>query len=401
MQEADRESLKRQAAEAAVAEVRDGMAVGLGTGSTAAYAIEALTGRVREGLRIVAIPTSERSAAQARAGGIPLTDFAGHTLLDLTIDGADQVERGTLSLIKGMGGALLREKIVAAASARLLIVVDAAKLADRLSLPVPVEVVPFGWQATARRIEALGGRSVRRLEPSGAPYVTDGGNTILDCDFGAIAAPPALERQLRDIVGVIETGLFIGRASAVLAAGAQGIERLPRLPPPVVRPAVLALMGVSGCGKTTVGQALADRLGWQFLEGDDLHPPANVAKMHAGVPLDDADRLPWLQKIAAWVGARLASGEPGIFTCSLLKRMYRDIVIGDRPGVRLLYLHADKAVLAERMARRRGHFMPASLLDSQLATLEEPGAEENPLRVDVSGGVEHSVDATLHLLEQA
>src|SRR6476659_3292486 len=149
----DRDSQKREAAEAAAALVQDGMVVGLGTGSTARFAIEALIRRVHEGLRIRAIPTSERSAAQARDGGIPLTTFAEHRRLDLTIDGADEIELGTLNLIKGLGGALLREKIVASVSARLVIVADHEKLVDQLGTktPVPVEVVPFGWETTADR----------------------------------------------------------------------------------------------------------------------------------------------------------------------------------------------------------------------------------------------------------
>ncbi len=226
MTEQDRQ--KAAAAAAAVAEVRPGMVVGLGTGSTAAFMIDLLAERVRAGLSILAIPTSERSDAQARRTGIPLTDFATHPEIDITIDGADQVELGTLNLIKGMGGALLREKIVADASKRLLIMVDATKLADRLALPVPVEVVRFGWEATAHKITRLGARAARRLGPDGAVYATDGGNAILDCDFGSIAEPAALERHLREIVGVVETGLFIGRASAVLVAGADGVRRLTR-----------------------------------------------------------------------------------------------------------------------------------------------------------------------------
>src|SRR6516162_7437496 len=146
----DRDTQKRAAAEAAVAMVKDGMLVGLGTGSTAWFAIEALIRRVQGGLRIRAIPTSERSAVQARAGGIPLTSFAEHRRLDITIDGADEIELGSLNLIKGLGGALLREKIVAAASAQLVIVADAQKLVERLGdrVPVPLEIVPFGWQTT-------------------------------------------------------------------------------------------------------------------------------------------------------------------------------------------------------------------------------------------------------------
>ncbi|WP_027134663.1 ribose-5-phosphate isomerase RpiA [Geminicoccus roseus] len=221
------DGLKKAAAEAAVELVQDGMLVGLGTGSTAWFAIEALIRRVREGLRILAIPTSERSAAQARAGGIPLTDFSRHDRLDLTIDGADQVAKGSLDLIKGMGGALLREKIVAAASDRLVIVVDESKLADRLDLPVPVEVVEFGWQATARRIAGLGGVPVLR-QMEGTPYRTDGGNLILDCGFGPIADPAFLDRELHGIVGLVETGLFIGRAQSVQVAAPSGIRELRR-----------------------------------------------------------------------------------------------------------------------------------------------------------------------------
>lgn len=220
--------MKRAAAEAAAAEVRDGMVVGLGTGSTAAFLIDILAARVRAGLRIIAVPTSQRTAAQARAGGIRLTDFAAHPHLDLTIDGADQVAEDSLDLIKGMGGALLHEKIVADASARLLIMADASKLAPRLSLPVPVEVVPFGIELPSRRIAGLGANVRRRLNADGAPYVTDGGHAILDCDFGPIADPAALDRDLRALVGVVETGLFVGRAHTVLLAGAAGVRHLQR-----------------------------------------------------------------------------------------------------------------------------------------------------------------------------
>jgi ribose 5-phosphate isomerase A len=214
----DRDRLKQAAAESAASRVEHGMVVGLGTGSTAAFAIAALIRRVSEGLKIQAIPTSERSAAQAREGGIQLTDFASHPKIDLTIDGADEVDTATLDLIKGMGGALLREKIVAAASACLVIVVDEAKLSDRLSLPVPVEVTPFGWEATAGHIARLGGKPVRRM--------TDNGGLILDCAFGPIADAAALDRAIREIVGVMETGLFIGRAQTVLVAGAGGVREL-------------------------------------------------------------------------------------------------------------------------------------------------------------------------------
>ena len=219
---------KHAAAVAAVALVEDGMAVGLGTGSTAAFAIAELGRRVAAGLRIVAIPTSERSAAQARELGIRLVDFASQPRLDLTIDGADEVARGSLDLIKGLGGALLREKIVACASDRLVIVADRSKLVDRLggATPVPVEVVPFGWQTTAARIARLGGDPRLRPGTNGEAYRTDGGNLILDCAFGPIADPAALELALARTTGVIETGLFVGLASIALVAGPDGIERL-------------------------------------------------------------------------------------------------------------------------------------------------------------------------------
>ncbi len=222
---------KRQAAEAAVALVEDGMAVGLGTGSTAAFAVAALGRRVRAGLRVSAIPTSERTAAQARAEGIALTGFAAHPRLDLTIDGADEIARGSLDLIKGLGGALTREKIVAAASERLVIVADDGKLVDRLGAgaPVPVEVVAFGWESTAARLAGLGARPVLRArgqaEDQGEPFRTDGGNLILDCAFAPIADPAALDRALAQVVGVVETGLFVGMATLAFVASADGVRR--------------------------------------------------------------------------------------------------------------------------------------------------------------------------------
>ena len=217
---------KRAAAEAAVAELRDGMAVGLGTGSTAALAVAALGRKVAAGLRVIAIPTSEQTAAQARALRIPLTDFAATPRLDVTIDGADQIASPGLALVKGLGGALLREKIVAAASDRLVIIADARKRVARLSGVVPVEVVAFGIEATARRIAALGADVARRMRPDGTAFVSDGGNPILDCAFPPIADPPALEAALREIVGVIATGLFLGMASEAFVAGPDGVDRL-------------------------------------------------------------------------------------------------------------------------------------------------------------------------------
>lgn len=222
---ADREAQKRAAAERAVAEIEDGMVLGLGSGSTAELAITALARCVAAGLRVTGIPTSERSAALARRLGVPLTTFAEHRRLDLTIDGADQVERGTLALVKGLGGALLREKIVASASRRMIVVVDESKLVDRLGdhTPLPVEIVRFGWEAVMDRLAALGSRpELRHLD--GAPFVTDNGNYIADCRFTSIADPAQLEAQLAAIVGVVESGLFLGLASKVVVGSRHGVE---------------------------------------------------------------------------------------------------------------------------------------------------------------------------------
>jgi ribose 5-phosphate isomerase A len=228
----DRNRLKRAAALRAIEEVEDGMILGLGTGSTAAFVVEGLAARVAAGLRVVGIPTSERTAAQARRLGIEIATFAEYQKLDMTIDGADEVELGTLDLIKGLGGALLREKIVAAASRRLVIVVDQEKLVERLGehTPVPVEVTQFGWQATAAALAALGCVSERRYGAGEQPYVTDGGNFILDCRFGPIRDPAALEAHIATTVGTVESGLFVGRSSIVVVASATGIEVL--TPPP-------------------------------------------------------------------------------------------------------------------------------------------------------------------------
>jgi ribose 5-phosphate isomerase A len=221
--------LKKAAAEWAATLVEDGMVVGLGTGSTASLILEPLAAGIRRGLRIVGIPTSERTAEQARGLGIPLSTLADHARVDLTIDGADEVEIGTLNVIKGRGGALLREKIVASASARLVIVADESKLVDRLGRgAVPVEVVPFGWQAAARRIESLGGSPALRLRPDGGAFVTDGGHYILDCAFGPISSAGSLDRELNGIVGVVEHGLFLGLTDQVGLSRAGGVEVLVR-----------------------------------------------------------------------------------------------------------------------------------------------------------------------------
>lgn len=222
-----RDHLKRAAAERAVEFVEAGMVLGLGTGSTAAFVIEALSRRVAQGLSVVAIPTSEHTAEAARRLGIPLTTFGEHRRIDLAIDGADEVERGTLNLIKGHGGALLREKIVAAASARFVVVVDDEKLVDRLGerFPIPVEIVQFGWQATAAALARLGTKPELR-QTDGRTFVTDGGNFILDCPFASIAQPERLEQAINMSVGVVENGLFLGRSAAVIVASERGVETM-------------------------------------------------------------------------------------------------------------------------------------------------------------------------------
>jgi ribose 5-phosphate isomerase A len=224
------DDLKRAAGHRAAEFVRSGTAVGLGSGSTARYATLRIAERLREGSleQIVAVPTSEDTAALARAEGIPLTDLATHPALDVTIDGADEVDPD-LNLIKGLGGALLREKIVAHATQREIIVVDEGKLVTRLGTrsPVPVEVVRFGWQNTLRALEETGARCALRLT-HGAPYATDEGHLIVDCTYPGIDDPRALEIQINSIPGVVENGLFLGIAYAVVVASAEGVRLIER-----------------------------------------------------------------------------------------------------------------------------------------------------------------------------
>jgi gluconokinase len=164
---------------------------------------------------------------------------------------------------------------------------------------------------------------------------------------------------------------------------------------------ILVVMGVSGSGKTTVAAMLAGALGVGFLEGDDLHPRSNVEKMKNGTPLTDADRLPWLRAIAHRIDEWRARGEAGVVTCSALKRAYREILIGDRPDVRLVYLKGSPELIHQRMAARHGHFMPVGLLDSQFETLQEPGADEKPVVVDVAGSPAEIVAEIIRRLDVA
>ena len=206
---------KRLAGERAALYVEPDMIVGLGTGSTAFFAIQKLGQRVSEGLNISGIPTSEQSRRQALAENIPLVDFDQVTQIDLTIDGADEIDP-SFNLIKGGGGALLREKIVAKNSTREIIVGDPSKCVPFLgAFKLPVEIIPFGWQATVRHLTGLGCRSYMRRDGS-KPFVTDNGNFIFDCDFGKIIDPHALEQEINAICGVVECGLFIGLAHRVI-----------------------------------------------------------------------------------------------------------------------------------------------------------------------------------------
>ena len=160
-------------------------------------------------------------------------------------------------------------------------------------------------------------------------------------------------------------------------------------------PAVFVVMGVSGSGKTTVAVLLAGQLGWKFGDADDFHSPGNVAKMHGGAALTDEDRWPWLHSIAGWIDPTRTAGGHGVLACSALKRTYRDILIGDRADVRLVYLRGSRALIARRQAARTGHYMPASLVDSQFDALEEPGADETPIVVSVEPKPARIVQAIL------
>jgi ribose 5-phosphate isomerase A len=224
------DELKRQAAAQALEHVRDGMKLGLGTGSTAKHFVELLGERVKGGLKIVGVPTSEATRADAVRCGVPLTTLDDIDRLDLTVDGADEID-AALNLIKGGGGALLREKIVAAASDRMIVIADDSKWVPALGrFPLPIEVIPFGLAATRRAIVqafeqcGLSGQMAVRNGKDGHAFVTDGGHWIVDAHLGQIVDAPRLAGLLSSIPGVVEHGLFIGLASMAMLAGSQGIR---------------------------------------------------------------------------------------------------------------------------------------------------------------------------------
>lgn len=226
------DDLKRKAAAAALHEIRSGMRVGLGTGSTARQLVDLVGERVRGGLNIICVPTSEATAAQAKSLGIPLTTLDETPELDLTIDGADEIGP-SLSLIKGAGGALLREKIVAAASRRMVVIADTSKVVTALgAFPLSIEVNIFGLRATTLAVErvakrqAAQGAVMLRLMADGKPLVTDGGHLILDAFFGRISNPEALSADLHDVPGVVEHGLFLKLCHRAYVAGPDGVETI-------------------------------------------------------------------------------------------------------------------------------------------------------------------------------
>ncbi len=231
------EDLKRAAAERAVALVSDGMRLGLGTGTTARHFVDLLGERVRGGLRVVCVPTSEATRAQAQAAGISLTTLDETPELDLMVDGADELD-GELRLIKGGGGALLREKIVASASRRMIVIADGTKRVESLGrFPLPIEVVPFGLGATRRAVQdvldegGLAGALTLRKDQGGQPFLTDGGHLILDAHLGRIDQPEALATALNAIPGVVETGLFLDLATGAILATESGLVELGEVGP--------------------------------------------------------------------------------------------------------------------------------------------------------------------------
>ncbi|HEY8264207.1 MAG TPA: ribose-5-phosphate isomerase RpiA [Methyloceanibacter sp.] len=228
------DDFKARAAAMALDLVEDGMRLGLGTGSTAAYFVEGIGAKVAQGLKLICVPTSETTRLQAERLQIPLTTLDETPHLDLTVDGADELD-DQLRLIKGGGGALLREKIVASASDRMVVIADRSKLVATLGkFPLPVEVVSFGLAATRALIEAMAqeagcnGNITLRPDPSGRPFVTDQGNHVLDCAFGQIPEPDLLSFALKQVPGVVEHGLFLGIADAAIVAGPEGVQMIAR-----------------------------------------------------------------------------------------------------------------------------------------------------------------------------
>jgi ribose 5-phosphate isomerase A len=224
-----REAAKKRAAVEAVKHVKSGFVLGLGTGSTAAYAIKEMGRRIgKEKLQVMGVSTSNQASTLASECGIPLTTLEEHPILNLDIDGADQIDKD-LNLIKGMGGALTREKIVASASKKLIIVADETKLTNILGKNqlLPVEVLPFATTVVSSRIKTIGGKPYLRQNKGGSEtYLTDNGNFILDVDFGTIGDPFSLEQRLKAVPGVIETGLFLGMASLIYVGTESGVKAL-------------------------------------------------------------------------------------------------------------------------------------------------------------------------------
>jgi ribose 5-phosphate isomerase A len=227
MTSVDLDQLKKAAALQAIEFVRAGMVVGLGTGSTAKHMIMALGDKVRAGMKLRGVPTSQETADLARQAGIPLIDAENRWEIDVAIDGADQVDPH-FNLIKGGGGALLKEKIVAASSKQFIVVVDHTKQVPVLggSFPLPIEVIPFGWGSTAREIEALTGSRVVLRERHGVPFKTESGNVIVDVHIDRISQPGELEIALNRIPGVVETGIFVGRTNILVVGTPQGVHIL-------------------------------------------------------------------------------------------------------------------------------------------------------------------------------
>lgn len=221
----DLDGLKKAAALRAVEFVRDGMVVGLGTGSTARHMVIALGEKVRAGMSLRGIPTSQETAALARQAGITLIDADNRWEIDVAIDGADQVDPG-FNLIKGGGGALLKEKIVAASARQFIVLVDHTKQVPVLggSFPLPIEVIPFGWGSTAREIETLTKSRVVLRERNGAPFRTEAGNLIVDVHLARIDQPGELEIALNQIPGIVETGLFVDRTNILIVGSSQGVQ---------------------------------------------------------------------------------------------------------------------------------------------------------------------------------